>query len=333
MGLCKCQKRKVTNLYCFEHNVNVCEYCIVSDHERCNVQSYVQWLQDSDYNPVCILCKKLLSEEPTVRLICYDVFHWNCLDKYASQLPANTAPAGYQCPKCKECIFPPSNLVSPVVDGLMQKLETASWARVGLGQSLIQIDESSSPENPSPVQSDIPKNPSLSNLHSTTTDDESNGFVIVKEKKPTQKVIDTPQVAPSTDLGIKSEPESNKIDMFPTYYKNISKNRANFTESSNLAPEYDPTLGVVLNIDNLENDIGENKYKRRPLFEWLSRLLKSRQVSKKWRITRQKKILFLIIFVFIGLFTIIVIFSRLGSITTEDDPAFDPLNNPNIRVQ
>ena len=34
MGLCKCAKKKVTNLFCFEHHVNVCEYCLVSDHER-----------------------------------------------------------------------------------------------------------------------------------------------------------------------------------------------------------------------------------------------------------------------------------------------------------
>jgi len=36
MGLCKCQKRKVTNLFCFEHDVNVCEDCLVADHERVN---------------------------------------------------------------------------------------------------------------------------------------------------------------------------------------------------------------------------------------------------------------------------------------------------------
>lgn len=34
MGLCKCAKRKVTNLFCFEHDVNVCEDCLVADHER-----------------------------------------------------------------------------------------------------------------------------------------------------------------------------------------------------------------------------------------------------------------------------------------------------------
>jgi hypothetical protein len=52
-------------------------------------------------------------------------------------LPANTAPAGYQCPKCKECIFPPQNLVSPVVEALKSKLDTASWSRIGLDQSLV----------------------------------------------------------------------------------------------------------------------------------------------------------------------------------------------------
>jgi len=65
----------------------------------------------------------LLKDEESIRLICYDVFHLNCLDKYASQLPADTAPAGYQCPKCKECLFPPNNLVSPVVDVLKQKFK------------------------------------------------------------------------------------------------------------------------------------------------------------------------------------------------------------------
>ncbi len=67
-----------------------------------------------------------------------DVFHWSCIDKYASELPSNTAPAGYQCPKCKEGIFPPSNLVSPIVDALKLKLESVAWSRVGLGQSLVK---------------------------------------------------------------------------------------------------------------------------------------------------------------------------------------------------
>uniref|UniRef100_A0A8V5GNG3 Zinc finger protein-like 1 n=1 Tax=Melopsittacus undulatus TaxID=13146 RepID=A0A8V5GNG3_MELUD len=34
MGLCKCPKRRVTNLFCFEHRVNVCESCLVSAHPK-----------------------------------------------------------------------------------------------------------------------------------------------------------------------------------------------------------------------------------------------------------------------------------------------------------
>ncbi len=34
MGLCKCPKRKVTNQFCFEHRVNVCEHCMVNSHKK-----------------------------------------------------------------------------------------------------------------------------------------------------------------------------------------------------------------------------------------------------------------------------------------------------------
>ena len=34
MGLCKCPQRKVTNQFCFEHRVNVCEHCMVNRHQK-----------------------------------------------------------------------------------------------------------------------------------------------------------------------------------------------------------------------------------------------------------------------------------------------------------
>ena len=117
---------------------------------------------------------------------------------------------------------------------------------------------------------------------------------------------------------------------------------------------------MVLNMEDNDRDTGEYKYQRRPLFEWLNRWLKysflvfifyfivshvklsflfllknkrSRQLLNKVRMTRQKKYLFMVIILFISLFTLIIIFSQLGSMSTEDDPAFDPMNNPNIHVQ
>ncbi|XP_032496678.1 zinc finger protein-like 1 isoform X3 [Phocoena sinus] len=148
MGLCKCPKRKVTNLFCFEHRVNVCEHCLVANHAKCIVQSYLQWLQDSDYNPNCRLCNIPLAARETTRLVCYDLFHWACLNERAAQLPRNTAPAGYQCPSCSGPIFPPTNLAGPVASALREKLATVNWARAGLGLPL--IDEVVSPE-PEPL--------------------------------------------------------------------------------------------------------------------------------------------------------------------------------------
>lgn len=41
---------------------------------QCIVQTYLQWLQDSDYNPICELCSKDLKQEDCIRLICYGNF-------------------------------------------------------------------------------------------------------------------------------------------------------------------------------------------------------------------------------------------------------------------
>nr|CAG4648131.1 EOG090X0ASS [Moina brachiata]SVE93180.1 EOG090X0ASS [Moina brachiata] len=140
MGLCKCPKRKVTNQFCFEHRVNVCESCMVSNHPKCVIQSYTQWLKDSDYSSLCPLCSSELSEGECVRLICYHVFHTKCLDAYCRQYPPNTAPAGYVCASCSSSVFPQSNLVSPVADVLREVLSNYPWAREGLELPLLPFD-------------------------------------------------------------------------------------------------------------------------------------------------------------------------------------------------
>lgn len=137
MGLCKCPKKRVTNQFCFEHRVCVCENCMVTNHPICIVQSYLKWLQDSDYNPICELCSKALNSSDSIRLTCYHVFHWSCLDSYSRQLPPTTAPRGYVCPSCQSPMFPPPNMVSPVADVLKEKLAGVNWARAGLGLPLL----------------------------------------------------------------------------------------------------------------------------------------------------------------------------------------------------
>uniref|UniRef100_A0A915D8S8 Zinc finger protein-like 1 homolog n=1 Tax=Ditylenchus dipsaci TaxID=166011 RepID=A0A915D8S8_9BILA len=144
MGLCKCPKRKVTNLFCFEHRVNVCESCLVANHESCVVQTYLSWLTDSDYDPNCLLCSEPFPSKENVRLKCFHVFHWACLNGRFAQLPNTTAPAGYKCPSCLDVIFPANNQTSPVVDLLREKLQTVNWARNGLGlPTLPELDSNS----------------------------------------------------------------------------------------------------------------------------------------------------------------------------------------------
>ena len=69
-----------------------------------------------------------MSEVTTHIVFCVpDVFHWVCLDKWARSLPSDTAPAGYACKICNQGLFPPDNLVSPVVDALRDKLKEVNW--------------------------------------------------------------------------------------------------------------------------------------------------------------------------------------------------------------
>ena len=66
-----------------------------------------------------------LAGEECVRLTCYHLFRWSCLDAYCRSLPPDTAPAGDVCPipGCNTPIFPPENLVSPVADKLRSVLQ------------------------------------------------------------------------------------------------------------------------------------------------------------------------------------------------------------------
>ena len=76
-----------------------------------------------------------------MRLVCYHLFHWSCLDAYCRSLPPDTAPAGYLCPVagCNCQIFPPDNLVSPVADKLRSVLQVTTLATiVNLPTSRIQ---------------------------------------------------------------------------------------------------------------------------------------------------------------------------------------------------
>ena len=137
----------------------------------------------------------------------------------------------------------------------------------------------------------------------TVTDDESNGFVIVKQKasqeynpKPVQPTSPPPSQTTTggNKFGKKSEAfkqqairsdinlEQIAASVIPdktgqsSVSTSLSHNRSNANQNSHLqaGQYYDSSLGIVLNVDDLDRDSGAYKYQRRPVFEWFSRWLR-----------------------------------------------------------
>ncbi|XP_077315448.1 zinc finger protein-like 1 [Lithobates pipiens] len=316
MGLCKCPKRKVTNLFCFEHRVNVCEHCLVANHAKCIVQSYLQWLQDSDYNPNCRLCNTLLASKETVRLVCYDLFHWSCLNDLASQLPTNTAPAGYQCPSCQGPIFPPSNLVSPVASTLRDKLSLVNWARAGLGLPLIEeaepVDENS--------QHDLTDYRDWSVVNSSS-----------------DHLSDSPEIAQQTGYLYSSGPtpvqhglsgstsQDHPVIIGDTGGESVAMNAASTPRKIYDTREVAGSQDTVIDFD-------EDKYRRRPTLSWLARILRNRAGSKSQPASTKQRFFIVLIIGVLGFLTLILLMSKWGRASAENDPNLDPLLNPHIRV-
>ena len=302
MGLCRCPQRKVSTLFCFKHHVNVCESCLVSEHPQCIVRSYVSWLQDNDYNPNCSLCQCSLLEtnDETVRLICHDLFHWSCLNEYCRSFPNHTAPDGYTCPTCHVCIFPPSNLVSPVAAQLRAKLAQVNWANrlpiLSSSESFIHPD----------------KQPLL-------TETENNGYVIVDP----------------TPGGLSHHPH-RMIDM--PHAPLVLTRKVGCCLNVRASPT---RISLPLQPFHIDLD-DDDKYKRRSVFTWLARWLHSRQPSILTQTRTQRSrtrftiyLALLIVVVFLTLIIVLYHYTRGESnehLDLRDDPQFDPLNNPLIRV-
>lgn len=317
MGLCKCPKRKVTNLFCFEHRVNVCEHCLVANHAKCIVQSYLQWLQDSDYNPNCRLCNTLLSSKETVRLVCYDLFHWSCLNDLASQLPPNTAPAGYQCPSCQGPVFPPNNLVSPVASTLRDKLSLVNWARAGLGLPL--IEEAETIEEVS--QHDITDYRDWSVVNSTS-DHLSESPEIAQQSGYLYSSAPAPIAQHGMSGGTSKD---HAVVIGDAAGESVAMNAASTPRKIYDTRDDAGSQDTVIDFD-------EDKYRRRPTLSWLARILRNRTGSKSRPASTKQRFLIVLIIGVLGFLTLILLMSKWGRASAENDPNLDPLFNPHIRV-
>ncbi|KAM3824822.1 zinc finger protein-like 1 isoform 1-T2 [Vipera latastei] len=323
MGLCKCPKRKVTNLFCFEHRVNVCENCIVANHAKCIVQSYLQWLQDSDYNPNCRLCNALLSNKETVRLVCYDLFHWSCLNEMANQLPQNTAPAGYQCPSCQGPVFPPTNLVSPVASALREKLSTVNWARAGLRLPL--IDETEVTQE-------------METHNASDCSDWSSFTVLNSEDAAPQSSASAFAYAAGCNFESPQQQQQNLKNSSVADQHTIvslgdgSRDLLSINAASSSRKIYDTREAGVGQDSSTTIDFDDDKYRRRPTLSWLAQLLKNRFGTRKQpRSLMQRFVIFLLIGG-IGFLTLVIVMMKFGRASADNDPSLDPKFNPHIRV-
>lgn len=318
MGLCKCPRKKVTNQFCFEHRVNVCEHCMISNHPKCIVQSYLQWLQDSDYNPICELCKNQLAVGECTRLCCYHVFHWQCLDSYAREFPSSTAPAGYTCPICKTCIFPLQNDGSPVAENVRKALSAADWARAGCGLPLINTTTTSVEMMPAISSSGVE---TVKVGQSLSSSGGETGQSISKQW-------------PSPPHESQSIHIPSRVDVSQSQYQRSTDSFSNvMTGPSSPRRLYDATEADSMKHVSIDHD--ENKYKRRSAIEWFARWFKSHSSTKGRHDPhrRFKRYVVIAVLLVIGFFTMVMIFMRLGRASADDDPFLDPLANPNIRIK
>ncbi|VIO98418.1 Uncharacterized protein BM_BM6575 [Brugia malayi] len=313
MGLCKCAKKKVTSLFCFEHRVNVCEYCLVENHCKCVVQSYLSWLADSDYDTNCTLCSMSLESKETVRLKCLHLFHWECLDAWARHLPGNTAPAGYKCQQCQEGIFPAPNQTSPIIERLQAVLQQANWARAGLGLSLL---------------------PELDSLPSSASIIPSMITHSVSGKQNNVNEHDILYEANLNVGNIRSDTPATVVDVGDEYNRQEQQRQFTARKPMNLNENNYAIPSSLLFSKDRDEDLPENKYKRRSASEWLNRWFRSRYGKRPVFDPRAqwKRGFFYIIVCIIIMMTVFTILPRFVSNRSNDDPAFNPLANPDIRI-
>lgn len=273
---------------------------MVTNHPQCIIQSYLQWLQDSDYNPICEICTKNLSEGECIRLTCYHVYHWTCAESKYRALPTTTAPAGYQCPSCASPVFPPPNLVSPVADVLREKLAGVNWARAGLGLPLLSEDQDL--QGAMARRSQSPMN--HSQYFTSTADSQRGTPVGASDDESTNR---TANGTPHSIVQITDEPinmyDSNSVKRSDSVQGQSS--RKGFKHNDN------PRLS------NFDSD--DDKYKQKSTLAWLSRWWKNTipttRVRKAGGIYRRYYILLFAIVV--GLTVLFILSQRK---VDEDDP-------------
>ncbi|KHJ95575.1 NADH dehydrogenase, G subunit [Oesophagostomum dentatum] len=172
MGLCKCPRKKVTNLFCFEHRVNVCEHCLVENHHGTCFTGLV-WMSG-------------LADFLQLQL--------------QLDIAAPFAASFLLCVICTQCdvifreaLFPAMNQTSPMIDELRSKLQQANWARAGLGLPLLpELD----PPHMPPQQTHLPNSTMQKPQYYSNM---ANGGQLPMQTQADRSATATPEVALEMD--------------------------------------------------------------------------------------------------------------------------------------
>lgn len=325
MGLCKCPKRKVTNLFCFEHKVNVCENCMVASHDSCIIQTYLAWLSDSDFLPVCKLCEKPNTFGPCIRFPCLHIFHIDCINNRFSKLPKNTAPAGFKCPECNDKIFPSLNAGGPLAEQVKEKLKDFSWARTGLGLPLLKSSTSKTNDAPShDIQiSEIGGNNTVKQRKQVRLNEDKNMYQSFDHDKHGGNTHEINIPENTTLLGNPADP--NKI------YNDFGNDDQEDENSNTLNSAFRPPSSSSRTPDV---DFKAFKYRRKSITQRIKRLLQNHYASQKYYepIMGQTTPILVCLIIVVALVFIWMSTGVVRHHRNDYDPVLDPYRNPNIHT-
>ena len=222
-------------------------------------------------------------------------------------MPADTAPAGYCCPKCQDCIFPPANALSPVADSLRDLLKDVNWARPGLGLPLLEGERR-------PAPTPAPAGP----------------------RPAPEGEIDTRNnvgVHQTSARGMnRRDSVSNSDHETSAYHTSVSMTpRANGNNGGKSLVDYDSLASSPL-LRDPDND--DNKYKRKSAVEMFSRWWRTIMgpVAARRRTSKLQRYLMVALLIFLGFVTFVALLSYLSRSSDYSDPMLEPMNNPNIRI-
>ena len=262
-----------------------------------------------------------------------DVFHWTCLNKYCSSLPANTAPAGYSCINCNVSIFPSSNTPSPIYISLKKKLSTTEWARIGLGLPVTNLSN----------------NNSNSKLNTTNSPTRQQAADKLDQQQANQPQINNPIQQTfeqkrnlNSNVFIHHEPQSASSDQTPQSIPVSVNNVSNYLNNHNIINDYtnhnnfssfnSSSRKIVdsdYSTDRLILDIDEDKYRHRSPLDRLNRNLKF--LDYKLNLNSHQR--FTILIVFAVLIAFFIFYYLVKQAREADDPLLDYKKNPNIHLQ